>query len=563
MVSRARLIAAHVAGVALVAPASAAAHAVLEETVPRRGAVVAHAPEQVVLRFDDAVEGSFGAVRVFDAGGGRVDRGEAFHPAGHQDRLAVALRPGLRRGTYTATYRTVSVDSHVVSGGFTFSIGEATVAGATVDDLLGTSGTGSVTSTAFAAARALQYGAIAVAAGAFAFLLLIWSPVASRAAGAAAFGRRWRLLIVGAAAVGALSALAALALEAAQAAGVSGWSALRPSMLREILDTRFGAVWSVAAAAWLAVGALAARPRHGRAALALPLGYLLALPALGGHAAAQDPVPLLLPANVIHVAAMAAWLGGLICLLVVVPTATRAVTDPVARMRLLAATLDRFSSLAVGAVGLLFATGLLQAWLGIRDLDRVFSTAFGRAVAIKLVLLLALIGVATLQRRRNVPALRRAADAGRAPGGPGLSLRRALRGEVALIAVVLGVTGALAGYAPATTAQAGPFSAEMRVGPQQLQLTIDPARVGANELHLDLTDPRTGAPLDDAREVRISASLPEKGIGATVERGQKAGPGHYLVPGLTLGVRGTWQLVITVRVSAFDEYSARLQVPVA
>jgi len=561
-VNRRALIAALIAAASLAAPAAAGAHAVVESTVPQRGAIVSRAPGQVAFRFDEGVEGNFGAVRVFDARGDRVDRGDAFHPGSRQDELAVALRPGLGRGTYTATYRVVSADSHVVSGGFVFSIGEATVAGATVEELLGAPGTGRVTSTAFAAARALQYAAIAIAGGALAFLLLVWIPAGASMEASAAFGRRWRRLLLAAAAAGAVSALAAVTLEAAQAAGVNGWSALRPSILREVLGTRFGTVWSLGAAAWLAVGALAAvlSPRL-RPLLALPLAYLLVLPALGGHASVQEPVAVLLPANVAHVAAMAAWLGGLVCLLAVVPAATRAV-DSRGRTRLLAAVLTRFSALALGAVALLLVTGLVQAWLEIRDLDRVFGTAFGRAVFVKLVLLLALIALGVLQRRRNLPALRRAAREGRSPGEAGLSLRRALRAEVALMVGVLGVTGALAGYAPASAVRAGPFSADTRVGPQNMQLTVDPARVGANEVHLYLTDPRTGAPVDDAREVRVAASLPEKEIGATTEQGQKAGSGHYVVPGLALGVRGHWQLAVTVRVSAFDEYSARLTVPV-
>ena len=35
------------------------------------------------------------------------------------------------------------------------------------------------------------------------------------------------------------------------------------------------------------------------------------LPALGGHAGVQAPVAVLLPANVVHVIAASAWIGGL------------------------------------------------------------------------------------------------------------------------------------------------------------------------------------------------------------------------------------------------------------
>jgi len=107
-----------------------------------------------------------------------------------------------------------------------------------------------------------------------------------------------------------------------------------------------------------------------------------------------------------------------------------------------------------------------------------------------------------------------------------------------------------------------PSTPTTRVGPQELQLTVDPARVGANEVHLYLTDPRSGAQLDDAKEVDVSAALPAKGIGASEVKASKAGPGHYIVPALTLGVPGTWTLTLSVRVSDFDEYTKKLEVKV-
>src|ERR1700756_4545011 len=63
-------------------PAAALAHAQLEGTVPERGAVVKQEPPAVIFRFDEPVEGNFGAVRVYDATGSRVDEGDAFHPNG-------------------------------------------------------------------------------------------------------------------------------------------------------------------------------------------------------------------------------------------------------------------------------------------------------------------------------------------------------------------------------------------------------------------------------------------------------------------------------------------------
>lgn len=338
--------------VALVVPAVASAHATLESTSPARGAVVRTEPTQVVFRFGEAVEGNFGAVRVFDAKGIRVDQGDAFHPGGQGSALAVHLKPGLAKGTYTATYRVVSADSHIVSSGVVFSIGKATAAGATVSQLLGRSKTGAATQIAFGAARALQYAAIGTAVGLLAFLLLVWLPAMTAVAGAEsewlaaseAFVSRLRRVLVIVALLGAISALAAVVLEAASAAGISGWSALKPSILREVLGTKFGTLWTGAAAAWIVIGGLGQallrgaakrapvlRPASvGATGLALPsLGvrsilpflvpaaFLVMVPALAGHGTTQQPVAVMLPANIIHVASVSLWVGGLAALLLV------------------------------------------------------------------------------------------------------------------------------------------------------------------------------------------------------------------------------------------------------
>ena len=565
------------AAAALALPALALGHAQLESTDPARGAVVKQQPEAVLFSFDEPVEGNLGAVRVYDAGGARVDEGDAFHPGGEGSRIGVHLRPDLPDGSYTATYRLVSADGHVISSGYVFSIGKPGRAPSlTVAELTGRVGTGPVTEAAFGIARGLQYAAIALALGAVFFALAIWLPGlaglgggADREPAAGGFAARLRRLLLAAALLGVLGAAAAIVLEGAEASGISGFAALKGSIVRETLETRFGTARGLALVAFLAIGALAlALPwarRRGReravlGLLALPAAFLAFAPALGGHAGVQSPVGLLFPANVLHVAAMAIWLGGLATLLLVVPGGTRPL-EPPDRSRLLAALLARFSQVALAAVAVVLLTGLLQAYVFVRHPADLLDDGYGRAVLAKLLLLLAVIAIGAYNRRRSVPRLRRIAAGGEAPGRAGLLLRRALRAEVALLVVVLGVTAVLASYAPPINAQAGPYSAEATTGPVLVELTVEPARVGPNELHLYLFDARTGAPFDRTKEVRVTASLPAEQIALPLER-QVAGPGHYVIPGALLSSAGTWDVEVAARVSAFDEYAERFEVPV-
>ena len=423
-------------------------------------------PRQVVLRFDEAVEGNFGAIRVFDARGDRVDDGRVTHPDGAGAVLAVGLKPGLAQGTFTATYRVVSADSHPVSGGFVFSIGRAGAAPAeTVGDLLAGSSPGRVTQVAFGIARGADYLAIALVLGTLLFGLLCWrGGTAVPPAAAAAFARRSRALLLGGVALGVLASAAGLVLQAATAGGTSFWAALDPDTLREVLGTRFGTVWGLRILDLLLLGGLVAvaAPLW---LVALPAAFLALTPALGGHATTQHPVALLAPLDVVHVVAMSAWVGGLVALVVAVPAATRAVADPAARTPVLAGPLTRFSALALASVGLLVASGTAQSIVHLRSFGDLLHTAFGRAVLIKIVLLLLLVGLGALNRRRSVPRIRAAAAAGtsRGGGGPrpardaagrGHARRRGARGHrgAGLLRAAVGAVG-------------GPLSHTARTGP--------------------------------------------------------------------------------------------------
>src|SRR4029079_16286493 len=89
---------------------------------------------------------------------------------------------------------------------------------------------------------------------------------------------------------------------------------------------------------------------------------------------------------------------------------------PAGRPRLLAATLQRFSPLALVSVLALAATGTIQALVEGRPLDPFGSPDIGRVVLIKIALLTILIGLGAVNRRRVVPTLRRLAAGGAAPG---------------------------------------------------------------------------------------------------------------------------------------------------
>lgn len=499
-----------------VLPAVAGAHAQVTGTDPARGAQLDVAPERVVFAFSENV--GEGVVRVYDASGREVQEGATTQPAG--DQLAVRLPAGLPDGGLTATFRAVSADSHPVSGGFSFTVGEGGGGPQSVDRLLEGADSGPITATALGVARALQYAAITLAVGTLLFLALCAPPPAREAMGPRVAGA-----LTVAAAAGLVASASGLLLHGAQSAGESVWA------LELTFGTQFAVTWLLAGAGWILVLALR---RSGW--VTLPAGALCAVPAAGGHASVEGPV--MLGANLVHVVTVAGWIGGLAALVFVFRPGTRDLPD---RQTVLEQGVSAFSRMATVLVGFVLATGVVQSVVELSAWSELTDTGYGRAVLIKLGLFVVLLGFGAYHRRRALPPL------------------STLRIELGVAVVVLSVTGALASYAPGKASALGPFTESAVLGPARMELTVDPAAPGVNEAHLYLFERATGAQWDRPRELTATAS---RGAERLPLEFVKAGPGHYVARQATLPTPGEWTLRVEARVSEFDQYAVELEVDV-
>lgn len=554
------LIGLAVAAAFAVAPANALAHALLVGTQPANLSTVKVAPREVIFEFNQAVGGTLGAVRVYNGKGAQVDDGVVSHPRGTESWLGVGLPPNLPDGTYTATYRVISADTHIVYGGLVFNIGHASLATQSVAGLLSHDRAGPVTNVAFGVVRGLDYVAIALVIG---VLLFLFYAVAPALRGGALERRAW-LLIGGGLALGLAVSVLGILLQGAEAAGTSLWGALKWPVISNVLGSRFGWVWGVKAALFaLSLAALALRGRPAaRIWLAGVGGYLAITPALAGHASVQSPVVVFFPVDVLHVLAASVWVGGIACIVFALAAGTRAL-EPAQRTPALVAVLSRFSPLALASVAVLAVTGVVQAYIDVRHLSALTHSTYGELLLLKTGLLGVLIGLGAVNRERVIPSLRRLVQAGATPGSTGVLLRRVTRGEMAAMACVFGVTAALVAYAPPIDAAAGPFAQNVRLGPAVLEAYISPAQAAtANEMHLYLINARDGSPYTPTQQLTVTAALPARGIGPLAETAYRTGPGHYTVPDAVLSPAGTWAVTITARVSLFDQYSVTLAVPV-
>jgi copper transport protein len=574
------------------------AHAQLLGTSPPPGSTVARQPTEVIFEFNQPVGGTLGAVRVYDAQGNEVDDLDVSHPQGRQQWMGVGLKPGLPDGTYTATYRVISADTHIVYGGLVFNIGHAGAAPKyTVAGLIARNKAGEVTAVAFGAARALNYASLALGVGGLAFLVCAWLPALAATAGAEegwgvasrALASRLRLLLLAAVVAGIVASVLGVLLQGASAAGVSLWASLKGTVVNDTLNSRFGIVWGVRAIVWAVLGAVLIAARAGRreaipvlrgaapgasgtalgprpspiliATVGIGVTYLATTPALSGHASVQSPTWAFFPSDVLHVLAASVWVGGIACLLIALPAATRRLQGP-QRTPLLTAVLGRFSRLALLAVLTLAITGIVQAYIDVRSVHGLLHSTYGQLVLVKSALFAGLVSLGWVNRRRAIPALKRIAAAGGTPGGVGVLLRRTLRGELALQLAVFGVTAALIAYTPPIDIASGPFSSTAALGPAELQMTVEPARVGLNTIHLYLIDAKTGAQFTATKELSVTARLPAKGIGPLPLKVNVAGPGHYILSSVELSPGGTWNLQIVDRVSEFSEFSKTVAVPI-
>lgn len=103
------------------APISAFAHAKMVKSEPAKDSVIATAPQKVDVWFDDKVGSEFKALAVIDSTGKRMDNKDVQQETFNEAHLYATLQP-LPPGVYTVRYRVVSIDTHIVTGKFQFSV---------------------------------------------------------------------------------------------------------------------------------------------------------------------------------------------------------------------------------------------------------------------------------------------------------------------------------------------------------------------------------------------------------------------------------------------------------
>ncbi|MGV9497424.1 copper resistance CopC/CopD family protein [Streptomyces sp. NPDC003642] len=637
------------------------AHAAVTGSDPAQGAVVDQAPSRISLTFSEQVALSGDSLRVLDPEGKRVDTGEPSGVGGTT--YAVRLQSGLSDGTYTVAYQVVSADSHPVAGAYTFSIGapsktSVAVSGQGADD--------GVVGWLYGFGRYVSYAGFIVMAGGAAFVLACWP----RGSGVRPVQR---FVVSGWLALTA-STLALLLLRGSFTGSGKVSDVFDLSLLGQVLQTKTGAalvsrlLLLAAAALFIAVlfGAYDKRedPQEKRdLSFGLAIGGvvvaagLAASWAMSEHASVGLQAGISMPVDVLHLLAVAAWLGGLGALLVAL---YRAPADaPVD-----ASAVRRFSRVAFGSVLVLILTGTYQSWRQLGSWSAFTDTRYGQLLLAKIALVVVLVGVAWISRRwtdRLAEAVPAAAERTKVRAGAGASgetharagagthagagtradaaaptdgeptaeesaakvpatepvgpepadaepadperaaqlarqraardaarqkrlrdadphrfgLRRSVLAEAGIAVVLLAVTTVLTQTEPGRTEQEAraatsssssasadtgtsgaltlnmPFDTGGQDGKGVVTIDLDPARVGANEMHVYVERPDGKA--FDIPEVKVEFTLKAKDIGPLPVVPDHLAVGHWSANGVQIPMAGDWQVDVTVRTSEIDE----------
>jgi copper resistance protein C len=103
-------------------PAISRVHAIVVRTFPaQNGSAAASAVGKVEVWYDAGIRDAFAALAVISASGARVDKRDAAIDKSDPSHVSVSVDP-LAPGKYTARYRALSADGHLVSGAWEFEV---------------------------------------------------------------------------------------------------------------------------------------------------------------------------------------------------------------------------------------------------------------------------------------------------------------------------------------------------------------------------------------------------------------------------------------------------------
>jgi copper transport protein len=501
---------------------SAFAHASLVASEPVDGSVLATAPSSVVLRFDEPV--SAAVLRLLDASGRQR---EDIEVESRDDSVTVALPRDLPRGTQVLSWHVVSADGHPVGGSLLFSIGAPSG-----DRSVGLGADIALSALIWLARLALFIGLFVGVGGAFFRAAIARAPLA-RSPTAIALG------------IGLLGTILSFGLQGVDLGGLGLSSLLSATPWSLASATSLATSLAIAAAAILLAAASLVRARPlSRALAALALLGVGAVLAASGHASTAKPQWLTRPAIFLHGIGIAYWAGALLPLL---HLSIRPMRDTLGIIR-------RFSTIAIPAVLVLIACGIVLTLSEIDTPDALFATSYGRVLTAKLAAVFLLLGLAALNRLYLTGAAKRDPR----------PLARSIAGECVLVLIILSLAAGWRLTPPPRSLAAAaqrPLALHIHTDRGMVQLAVRPGRAGQNGIEMAFLNADFG-PLDP-KEVTVSLSLPAAGIAPLKRQASRTQDGEWRIDDAPFPQAGHWHLRIEALVTDFEKTTLEGDIDIA
>ena len=605
-------------------PTTGEAHAILLRSNPPKDAILNAAPDQVQMWFSEDLNPTFSTAVVVNASNQRVDAGDAHVVAGDTKEMDLHLRPNLPPAVYIVIWRTQSADDgHVLRGSFIFSTdGTAPkLSGALPgQDALGGGGTSAGSSSGqldgptlftLIMTTLVDLGVVfwvgAQLWSTFVLQLMetndseqyeLYQRVEQR------FERLFSLPTL------LLILLANVGVLLGQGLSITGNrfdQLFNPTLLVGLATNgRFGTYWLmreivVLLAILLSAYMLYARRRERHTSLIdmlfpwvnliLGLALLIAV-TLSGHAAAVSANILVYAvlSDWLHLLAASLWIGGMFYVaLIYLPILKQ--RSALEQTRSLLDVLPRYSPLAIVGVVIMAITGPFNATVHMYSWQQLLTTAYGRTLDIKVLLIGALLITSAIHvgllrprlakayaRYRTESVVEATKTTAQSASSTGITspaetkllegrilhqtkrLSTILRWEPVLGVAVLLCTGLLTVFAGTlqptalqqpqqaqqVTTATKPFTTTVKTqdGKFTVTLNVNPNHLGSNVFTATVRDSK-GA-IDTNVGVSLYTTMLDMDMGTDSINLQPDGKGHFSASG-DLSMSGDWQIRIEIR----------------
>ena len=500
------------------------AHAGLKSSEPAASSVLEQSPKEIVLNFGEAVEVSFGSIRLFDSNSKLVElpMPKFVEANGVIDAKTIRVEiPELQSGSYLVVWRVVSADSHPVQGAFAFQIGTKGLNLESLSqEILASSSAPFAVKLAMGFARWLSFLGVMVMVGA---MLLATRIIGLSRVDKIIFGS-WITAFVGSTLI--------LLLQAPYALGQAMSIGEVFSAVDDVLQTRLG-TWLVVRGTILLAFLLLIRQRnlHDRpiyrmVATLLGIG-LFATFSISGHPGMREFSALSIGTDVVHFLSVSAWMGGLVTL-VLLGRKWQSESSLV---------ISWFSFTATISMPIMVATGVAQAWRMMEGFQNIFSTTYGVVLSVKV--LLVIVAIAAGTRARQVFKSKKVDQQDLRE----IKFSRTVLAESMIGVAVLAVTAVLVSVPPLSISGAAAFETSVVQANVIADLRVTPARVGEVEVHILLSPP--GGSLQAITQATARISLVAEEIPAIPIDVQLVGTNHFQAA-LLVPRAGDWLLEIFV-----------------